>query len=401
MPPVTLQLTGVGVQDSYLTVNPEINVFKYRYYRYVNFATEVYEIPLSDISDFGKKFFAIVPSRGHFLSKLFLKVRLPPLIKKNGTFASWTNGIGYALIDWIEFEINGIVIEKLYGYFLDMYDEFTVSDSDYGKRSMILKSDSYFASRFNATKEAEMMIPLKFWFSKQPNMALPIHLFSPTTRMKINVKFRNFDELIHYDGTEAPDRVYISDIELFGEYIYLDEEVLKTFETDTSTKYIINQLQTNDREVLPTGFSVHMSELKFNHPVSELVFAFVQKESAENNDLFNYSDRITGGPLVDTIGLILDGQERFSMFPESYYRVAFPSTIHSFVPSKYVYCIPFSNRPELNQPTGSLNFSRFDSVSLKFSRKTPNSDNIYLYIFGINYNILNLENGVVRLEFSS
>jgi hypothetical protein len=53
------------------------------------------------------------------------------------------------MLDWIELEINGISFEKIYGYYLDMYDELTVSDTDYGRRNMILKSDSYFATRYN------------------------------------------------------------------------------------------------------------------------------------------------------------------------------------------------------------------------------------------------------------
>ena len=395
---VTLQLTAVGIQDTYLTVNPDINVFKYRYYRYLNFATEVAKIDLSDISDFGKKFFATIPFRGHLLSKLFLKVNLPPLQKKDGKFACWTNGLGYAIIDWIELEINGISFEKIHGYFLDMYDELTVNDTDYGRRNMILKSDSYHATRYNASKNVELIIPLSFWFTKQPNSALPLHLFTKTTVVKVNIKFRKFDELIHYDGLDSPDPVQISDIQLFGEYVYLDEAVLSTFPSEPAPKYVITQVQSHERELIGGGADSYVSELKFNHPVSEIILAFSEKESQDNNDLFNYSDRTTEGPLIDSLGLTLDGHERFTMLPESYYRLAFPRSIHSVVPSKYVYCIPFSNRPEYNQPTGSLNFSRFDSINLKAYRKTIGKI-LYLYLYAVNYNIMTVQDGSPRLEF--
>lgn len=397
---VTLQLTGVGIQDTYLTVNPEINVFKYRYYRYFNFATETAKIDLSDISDFGKRFFATIPFRGHLLSNLFLKIKLPKLVKKDGTFASWTNGLGYAILDWIELEINGVVFEKISGHFLDMYDELTVNGSDYGRRNMILKSDSYFATRFNANKPVELVIPLAFWFTKQPSLALPLHLFTKTTTIKVNFKLRKFDDLVHYDGLQAPDPVSISDIELFGDFVYFgdgdgDSEVLASL---NQPKYLISQVQIHDRELISAGMESYLSELRFNHPVSELVFAFVEKESIENNDLFNYSDRTTEGPLVDSIGLVIDGRERFEMLPESYYRLALPRTVHSFVPTKCVYCMPFSNRPEYNQPTGSLNFSRFDSINLKVSRKTIGKL-MYLYLFAVNYNVMTVQNGSPVLEF--
>ena len=44
MSPGLLQLQSVGEQDVFLTQSPQINIFKYSYYRYVNFATEVVEI---------------------------------------------------------------------------------------------------------------------------------------------------------------------------------------------------------------------------------------------------------------------------------------------------------------------------------------------------------------------
>lgn len=302
------------------------------------------------------------------------------------------------MLDWIELEINGISFEKIYGYYLDMYDELTVSDTDYGRRNMILKSDSYFATRYNAGKNVELIVPLSFWFTKQPNLALPLHLFTKTTTIKVNIKFKKFEELIHYDGITSPDPVSITNVEMFGEFIYLDEEVLNTFPADTAPKYVISQVQSHDREMIGGGADNYVSELKFNHPVSELVFAFSEKDSQDNNDLFNYSDRTNEGPLIDSLGLTLDGHERFTMLPESYYRLAFPRTVHSFVPTKYVYCIPFSNRPEYNQPTGSLNFSRFDSVNLKVVRKQIGKI-LYLYLYAINYNVMTVQDGSPRLEF--
>ena len=37
-----LQLISTGPQDVFLTVEPQINVFKYNYFRYVNFSTDIY-----------------------------------------------------------------------------------------------------------------------------------------------------------------------------------------------------------------------------------------------------------------------------------------------------------------------------------------------------------------------
>lgn len=395
MPGAVIQLTSVGIQDTYLTLNPEINVYKYRYFRYSNFAKEIVRIDLSEAGDFGKKFYATIPFKGHLLSKLFLKVKIPKLEKRDGTFVCWTDSLGYALIDYIDFEINGIVFDRLHGYFLDMYEEYTVSETDHGKKNMILKSDMYMSTRDNGSKSHELMIPLDFWFTKQPNLSLPL-LSMSSSKIKVNFTFRKFEELIHYDGLE-PSIKSIQDIELFGEYIYLDNDLLQIFR-ETDHKYLIHQVQYNNMDSLIEGTTEYSSELKFNNPVSELIFGFVEDTSIENNDLFNFSRTSDNESPMESAMLSLDGQERFPYLPESYYRLVFPRTVHSYVPTKYVYCIPFSNNPENNQPTGTLNFSRFDSVTLNCKMRKGNGS-LKLFVFGINYNIFKIENGIPYLEF--
>lgn len=396
MPGAVLQLTGVGIADKYLTENPEISVFKYRYFRYVNFATEIVEISLNESVDFGKKIYANIPFKGHLLSKLYLKVKLPRLEKIDGTFVSWTDSLGYALIDYIELEINGMVFDRLHGYFLDMYDEFTTSGVDHGKKNMILKSDIFISTRDNAERETDLMIPLNFWFTKQPNLALPL-LSMPSSKIKVNFNFRNFSELVHYDGNIQPNEKSILDSELYGEYIYLDESIIEQF-SKNDHKYLINQVQFNNIDSINNGMTSYISEIKFNNPVSELIFGFVEDESIENNDLFNFSRRSDELSILESASLYLDGQERFPNLPESYYRLVFPKNVHSYVPTKYVYCLPFSTKPEGNQPTGSLNFSRFDNITLNCKLRNGNSG-CKLFMFGINYNIFKIENGIPILEF--
>jgi hypothetical protein len=39
---------------------------------------------------------------------------------------------------------------------------------------------------------------------------------------------------------------------MFGEYVYLDEDVLSTFPVDPSPKYVISQVQTHEPERIIT-----------------------------------------------------------------------------------------------------------------------------------------------------
>lgn len=397
MSPSLLQLQSIGLQDVYLTKDPQINIFKYNYYRYVNFASEVLKLPLNENATFNKKITCDILKQGHLLSKLYLHIQLPPLTKNGGTYASWTDTLGYAIFsEPIELEVGGVVIDRLYPQFMDMWDELSNSTKKLGKSLMILKSDVYTASMFNATQVTNLMIPLDFWFTKDYSLALPI-LNMQYQDIKINFKLRDFSKLVNYDGSE-PDSVQILDSNLFAEYIYLDDVILEQFKNQTHM-YIIDQVQYNEQEIISSNNVIYNSTLKFNHPVKELLFCCAVKDNVTNNNYFAYSNT-DGDSLVNEVALFLDGKRRFDYLPEFYYRCMFPDSIHSTIPLKHIYCIPFGIKPEEKQPSGSLNFSRFNDVTLSLRMASGNPD-CYLYVYALSYNVLKIENGFLSLEFAT
>lgn len=397
MPPTLLQLQSVGLQDVYLTQDPQINVFKYTYYRYVNFAIEVQKLTLNEMARFNKKSSCNIEKRGHLLSKLYLHIKLPALQKTSGSYLCWSDTIGYAIFsDPIELEINGVVVDRLYPQFLEMWHELVHSHAEYGKQFMIGKSDIYSGTQQNATLPLDLVIPLDFWFTKAYNLALPI-LSMYNQDIKVNFRLRDFLQVINYDGAE-PTPVPILDSNIYAEYVYLDDLIVNTFQKQKHM-YIIDQVQYHGDETIPANTSNYNTSLKFNHPVKELVFALAQKQNVDNNNYFVYSNENNTNILSDA-SLLLDGQRRFEFLPEFYYRNAFTNNVHSSVPLKYIYTIPFCIKPEDNQPTGSLNMSRFNDVTLALHLE-PNNMETYLYLYAINYNILTIHQGTFSLEFAT
>lgn len=397
MSPSILQLQSVGQQDVYLTAEPQINVFKYTYYRYVNFATEIIELPLNDNATFNRKTSCDVPKRGHLLSKLYLHLKLPPLTKTSGTYLCWTNSIGYAIFnDPIELEIGGVVVDKLYPQFLDIYDEFSNSSKQLGKNFMTGKSDLYVANYYNAQKPLDLVIPLDFWFTKHYSLALPL-LSMNNQDLRVNFKFKDFPDVVNFDGA-TPAYVNILESSVFAEYIFLDEVIVEQFQKQKHM-YVIDQIQYHGDETIPTSTSIYNTPLKFNHPVKELFFAFTEKQNVDNNNYFVYSNSTDDSSIITSASLLLDGKKRFDDFPEYLYRSIFPYSVHSVVPMKYVYCIPFCINPEDIQPTGSLNMSRFNDVVLSV-KLLPNNPETYIYVYAVNYNIVTVENGSLSIEFA-
>jgi hypothetical protein len=397
MSPGILQLQSVGMQDVYLTKDPEINIFKNRYYRYVNFATENVQLPLNERVNWGKRTSCDIKKHGHLLSKLYLHLQIPSISKKDGTYASWIDTLGYGLFsDAIELEIGGVIVDRLYPVFLDMWDELTVSPQDTTRKMMILKTDTWRSTIRTGDSEHNLVIPLSFWFTKSPSLALPI-LAMQSQDIKVHFKFKQFNECIHYDGDLEPDQIDIISASVFAEYVFLDDLILETY-MNTKHQYVIDQVQYNGDESIGENMTYFKSVLKFNNPVKEILLCAIDKGSQESNNHFNYSRSSDGNPLILEIGMLLDGKRRFETYPEYYYRINLPDTVHSFISSKHMYCIPFAKKPEEIQPTGAINMTQFNDITLPLKMNSGNQET-NLYVFALSHNVVTVENGVLVMEF--
>lgn len=396
MSPSILQLQALGIQDIYLTKDPQISIFRYNYYRYVNFATDIVKLDVNSTVAFGQKTTCEIPKRGHLLSKLYLHIRLPKITFSTGTYASWCDTIGYGIFAKpIELLIGGVIVDRLYPQFMNAWDDLSNSDKQLGKNFMLLKSDTYVSNYYNASKEVDLVIPLDFWFTKRYNLALPL-LSIYQQDIKINFELRNSSECINYDG-DQPSVSGIISSNIYAEYIFLDDVILDSFQKQKH-QFVIDQVQYNGDEIIPASVNIYNSDLKFSHPCKELVFFAVENENFESNNYFAYSKRTDDLPLIEEASLLLDGKYRFDHLGEFYYRTIFPDCVHSVIPMKYIYTMPFSVRPEDNQPTGSLNMSRFNDITLAL-RLCKNNPGMRLFVFAVSYNILTIENGTAVFEF--
>ena len=120
-----MQLVAYGAQDIYLTGNPQITFFKVVYRRHTNFSIETINQTFSSTPDFGKKTNVTIARNGDLVANMCLEVKLPQLFQTqgSGTYQSWTNGIGNALIKSVNVEIGGQEIDKHYGEWLDIWSE--------------------------------------------------------------------------------------------------------------------------------------------------------------------------------------------------------------------------------------------------------------------------------------
>ena len=77
MPGGLLQIASSGIQDVYLTKNPEITFFKKVYRRSTNFATEFHKVIIDESIKYGDEIFINIPKYGDLIHKSFIHVELP------------------------------------------------------------------------------------------------------------------------------------------------------------------------------------------------------------------------------------------------------------------------------------------------------------------------------------
>ena len=100
--------------------------------------------------------------------------------------------------------------------------------------------------------------------------------------------------------------------------------------------------------------------------------------------------------------LRLDGYDRFYIRNAPYFRLTQPYQHHTVTPTPpvYIYLYSFSLRPEDEQPSGSLNCSKIDDITmgLTFNPDQLTQDRT-VRMYATNYNVLRIVGGLGGLAF--
>lgn len=406
-----LQLNVIGLEDSVLkqTDNKQIKTFlNPNYDKHPNFSMKTETIFSTGKINFSQssvlqKYIFNIPKSGHFIRNAQLYVEVPPLNFTSGTYAAWTNGFMYTLIEQVDIEIGGVLIDSKKGIFLDIETELSSTKLD-GVSLMSGKESDILGIQDNALTSRKFILNLDFWFNKDLKNTLPIILLQ---EQEINIifYFKKFEDCIIYDGITPPDEVTIIDSYLLVEYFQIERNYMRTFveETrkNTGLNYLISKTVSinGDFSNIKAGVLNYQININFEHPITELFWVVVEEESINNNDYFNYSRRIDNGPPILKAKIDIDGFEQNNGYlDESYYRMIEPFKFNYNIPRKYINVFSYSLRPECIDPAGSLNFSALNSFKLSFIMNPGNSES-RLYVFGKNYNIFTIKYGKGFLKY--
>jgi len=453
-----IQLVAYGAQNAYLTGTPDMTFFKSVFRRHTNFSIESIKQTIDGDSSYSEFEVSTIVSRsGDLLSNVWVEANLPSIQGVNETFkeaityTSWCNNTGCAFIKECSIDIGGNQMDKQDSVWMDINNE--LNERDKLVRLMINKHGSFPIVNTAGPENRQvpilhLMIPLNFWFCKNTGVALPL-IALQYHEVKLNFTFRALENLIvsSHETRAAIDTA--PDINVWCDYIFLDEEERKRF-AQSKHSYLIEQVQLNVEEIEVNSQNQDI-DLFFTHPVKELIWVFTdfgrntEVNSSQHpanpgifspplldptgttikidgdgvdgggNDYFNYSasynntviNGLESGSFMGnsnamenfgTMCLKMNGHNRFEKRNASYFGKVQPYLAKHEIPEKHIYCYSFSLNPREYQPSGACNFSRLDTVQMEFSSLGTKQRKIRVY--AVSYNILQIVGGMAGLAFA-
>jgi hypothetical protein len=197
----------------------------------------------------------------------------------------------------------------------------------------------------------------------------------------------------------------ILDARLFVDYIYLDTYERKYF-AQSQHRYLIEQIQYNEAESILANTTTKKINVDFNLPVKELYWVCQTDENYAHNLITDYTNTpdeyyVLPSDFIDTFTILYNGNERFQPRSGEYFRLIQPFQKHTNIPyQKYIHSYSLALTPEEHQPSGASNYSKIDTVDFYMTMRT-NNPACSMHIYGINYNILRIMQGMGGVAFTT
>jgi len=386
-----INLAVTGIQDQWLTGEPEFSYFLVNFKRHTKFAIEAVETPFDGEPNFDTSLECRIPAnKGDLIRSMMLKFTLP---QPTGTVSSgkdirYNKSIGSRIIEYADLRIGGQTIERITGDYIYMYNQIHNNHDDTDQSLYFLSGhDDYISVSY----DWDYSVMLPFYFFRHPSLALPVCALTKQL-VEIEIKFRKLEDItVTYTTSsgaieDPPSDVSssIKKVSLVTDFFYITENE-KNFLLSRPIEYVITQLQMSQFK-MKAGETKKSGMLNFKNPVKEMFFI------AKSDDVFKYNPikhvimKFNNNTIIDADNLMLSYEQ-----PLKYYT---GTTENNFG----VYS--FSLKPETYYPTGQVNMSRIAHNFIEIELDSPDSSFEHkVYVYAVNYNVLHVESGLGGLKF--
>ncbi len=484
-----MQLVLKGNMSEYITLQPHINYYKYVLKKHTNFSMETIVITSTGDNNIGFRKTTSelrvnfkIKRYADLLSNLFLTFNIPDIYSDNTFKFRWVNNLGFNYIKEAKIRIGVVNIETLYGEWMNIWNELTTKDNiEYNK--LIGNIDEYInpfnfvpkyrvvnnrlynvtypvssynpdPRKFNnpSIRERKIQVPLNFWFTKNPSLALPLlKLENNEVELDIYINDRAFEGLYQvwsnilntyvspsmYNEVHNPDvdiditkfvkpsdNTFNVNNELLCTYVYLDSAERSSLLLNTNQiDYIINTVKKTPTTAIGDSHTL-IDITNANHHIKEIIWVTRRSDSIFNfNNYTNYTadyEYNEGMGILKRASILWNREISRADYDASYYNQVQPYKHHTNIPRTGVYCYSFALFPEKQINSGSYDNTQITtSLSINVNADIKNTDkynyigNVYKEIVKNNYpvnfeisiyvveiNVLTVLNGSAGLKFS-
>ena len=193
-----LQLVAYGIEDIFLTNDPQITYFKVVYKRHTNFSREEIRQNFIQRPDFNSQVSANISKNGDLMEKSYLILTLPEIksfVDDDITKVAWVRYPGYSLIDTVSIEINGRQICKHYGEWMMLWNEMFNPKAKEDSFKKMIGDVPELTEYSNGKNSYKIYIPLQFWFCRTSANALPL-VSLEYSDIKVNLSLKDWNDCV-------------------------------------------------------------------------------------------------------------------------------------------------------------------------------------------------------------
>lgn len=346
---------------------------------------------------------------------------------------AWVENLGYSFIDYVDLYIGDLKVCRDHGqmmYFADILD-LTEKQREIKQK---LHGNINKLTDFNNQEKEEysLFIPLNFWFCRNYSTALPLVSLNYED-ISLRFKFNEYKNLAYIEKPQLSEYItdnnkeeeeiekrYGSDLfdnskinfNLVIDYIYLNKNE-REYIAKNSHSFIITQIQKHQEIIENSIYDLKNNNLNirindFKHPTKGILWTFQPLSYYKNLDKYTKTEicryDIDNLSPIKTCSISINSNLYVKQNNE-YFEYLQPYEHYKNSGVKGLYSFWFSLNPDNLQPSGNCNFTKIKELllNLDFNSeifKNRENENFIFNCYAINYNILIIENGFIRLVYN-
>lgn len=375
-----VKLAVTGVQDQWLTGDPDFSYFLTTFKRHTKFALEQIETPFDGDVGYGEELRCRIPqNKGDLVKSVTVKFSLSAPEDGDGNKLNFKPSFCTDLIDTADLYIGGQLIERLTGEYIYMNQQLHNTIDDIEQTLYFLNGHG--SKIFDFTGEQTFFIDLPFYFNRATSLSIPTSALLKQ-QMEVVINLKNLTDIINGPNPSSDVQGKILNISLDTEFVFISDDE-RFYLQSMPLQYLISQVQLSQVTFNP-GETQKTFMINFKHPVKELLF--LAKKGKEFYRIENVKLDFNDMNVMECDHLFMTYEQPLL------YHINCPEDGSPFG----VYS--FAQNPESHYPSGHVNMSRIIHKRMTVDID-PTDDKVVLKIFAVNFNILHIESGLGGLKF--